>query len=70
MKEQRAIRGNPEFLQEQDCQIVAACDIDKGNLEKALKTINGHYNEDLHLFSIFIETLSPYGTMYSDSTAF
>jgi len=30
----------------------------------------GTRNEDLHLFSIFIETLSPYGTMYSDSTAF
>ena len=32
-----------KFLQESDCQIVAACDIDKRNLEKALGTINGAY---------------------------
>jgi len=32
-----------KFLQESDCQIVAACDIDKRNLEKALNTINGAY---------------------------
>lgn len=32
-----------KFLQESDCQIVAACDIDKGNLQKALNTINGAY---------------------------
>lgn len=30
-----------KFLAESDCQIVAACDIDKRNLEKALGTING-----------------------------
>ncbi len=32
-----------KFLNETDCQIVAACDIDKGNLQKALNTINGSY---------------------------
>ena len=32
-----------KFLNEKDCQIVAACDIDKGNLQKALNTINGAY---------------------------
>lgn len=31
------------FLQEQDCQVVAACDIDKKHLEAALNKINGHY---------------------------
>jgi predicted dehydrogenase len=32
-----------KFLAETDCQIVAACDIDKRNLDKALGTINGAY---------------------------
>jgi predicted dehydrogenase len=32
-----------KFLSEKDCQIVAACDIDKGNLQKAVNTINGAY---------------------------
>lgn len=31
------------FLNETDCQIVAACDVDKNNLEAALGKINGHY---------------------------
>jgi predicted dehydrogenase len=36
-----------KFLNEADCQIVAACDIDKGNLQKALNTINNSYkNKD------------------------
>ena len=36
-----------KFLGEADCQIVAACDIDKRALQKALDTVNGAYkNED------------------------
>src|SRR5437016_11367822 len=40
--------GNTEaFLREKDCQVVAACDIDKNNLHSALNKINGHYgNQD------------------------
>jgi hypothetical protein len=30
-----------------DCQVVAACDLDKNHLQAALDTINGHYgNQD------------------------
>lgn len=32
-----------KFLQETDCQIVAACDIDKNHLNQALERINGAY---------------------------
>lgn len=32
-----------KFLAEADCQIVAACDIDKRNLEKAVGTVNAAY---------------------------
>jgi predicted dehydrogenase len=35
------------FLHEEDCQVVAACDLDKFHLQSALDTINGHYeNKD------------------------
>src|SRR6266481_6581339 len=35
------------FLREKNCQVVAACDIDKNNLHSALNKINGHYgNQD------------------------
>lgn len=31
------------FLAEPDCQVVAACDLDKNHLDQALAKINGHY---------------------------
>ncbi len=35
------------FLRETDCQVVAACDLDKGHLGQAVNTINNHYkNQD------------------------
>ncbi len=33
-----------EFLKVKDCQVVAACDLDKNHLQSALDRINGHYN--------------------------
>ena len=35
------------FLGQDDCQVVAACDIDKNHLQTAVDTINDHYgNKD------------------------
>ncbi|MGA2543827.1 MAG: Gfo/Idh/MocA family oxidoreductase [Verrucomicrobiota bacterium] len=35
------------FMASKDCQVVAACDLDKGHLQSAVRTINDHYkNED------------------------
>src|SRR5207247_3398146 len=31
------------FLSNKDCQVVAACDLDKNHLQGALDKINGHY---------------------------
>ncbi len=48
-----------KFLQEQDCQIVAACDIDKRNLQKALDTINGAYkNQDCKPYHDYREVMA------------
>jgi predicted dehydrogenase len=40
--------GNTDaFLNLKDCQVVAACDLDKEHLKSAVNTINGHYgNQD------------------------
>jgi predicted dehydrogenase len=39
------------FLGNQDCQVVAACDLDQRYLQKALDTINGHYrNKACHAY--------------------
>lgn len=47
------------FLQETDCQIVAACDIDKNHLQQAAEKINGHYkNSDCKLYSDYREVMS------------
>ncbi len=36
--------GNTDaFLGQSDCQVVAACDLDKNHLQQALDKINGHY---------------------------
>src|SRR5688500_14999823 len=47
------------FLQESDCQIVAACDIDKKHLEQAAAKINGHYkNSDCKLYHDYREVMA------------
>ncbi len=44
------------FLAEEDCQVVAACDIDKLHLQDAVNTINDHYqNKDCKAYHDFQE---------------
>jgi predicted dehydrogenase len=52
--------GNTKsFLYEDDCQVVAACDLDKGHLQGALDTINDHYqNKDCKAYHDFRELLA------------
>jgi predicted dehydrogenase len=46
------------FLGEKDCQVVAACDIDKRHLQKAVDTINTHYgNQDCKSYHDYRELL-------------
>ena len=48
-----------KFLAEADCQIVAACDIDKNHLESALGTINGSYkNKDCKPYHDYRELMA------------
>lgn len=48
-----------KFLAESDCQIVAACDIDKKHLEAALNTINGSYkNQDCKPYHDYREMMA------------
>ena len=51
--------GNTKsFLAEKDCQVVAACDLDKNHLQGALDTINDHYqNQDCQGYHDFRELL-------------
>jgi predicted dehydrogenase len=44
--------GNTQsFLAQKDCQIVAACDLDKNHLQQAVDTVNNHYkNKDCHAY--------------------
>ena len=47
------------FLVEEDCQIVAACDLDKNHLQSAVDTINGHYqNKDCVAYHDYREMLA------------
>jgi predicted dehydrogenase len=47
------------FLTQPDCQVVAACDLDKGHLQAALDTINGHYgNQDCKGYHDYREMLA------------
>ncbi len=47
------------FLAEDDCQVVAACDLDKNHLQKAVDTINARYgNQDCKAYSDYRELLS------------
>lgn len=47
------------FLNEADCQIVAACDLDKNHLQAALDTVNGHYqNKDCKPYHDYRELMA------------
>ncbi len=47
------------FLAQNDCQVVAACDIDKNHLQAALDTINGHYgNQDCKPYHDYREMMA------------
>ena len=47
------------FLNEEDCQVVAACDLDQGHLQSAVNTINGHYqNQDCKAYHDYRELLA------------
>ena len=52
--------GNTKaFLAEDDCQVVAACDLHKGHLQTAVDTINGHYgNKDCKSFHDYRELMA------------
>jgi predicted dehydrogenase len=48
-----------EFLKLKDCQVVAACDIDKNHLKSAVDTVNGHYgNKDCKSYHDFREMMA------------
>jgi len=52
----RHVKG---FLQEDDCRIVAVCDVDAGRLKAAAREVNKHYsNEDCSLYRDFREIIS------------
>jgi predicted dehydrogenase len=47
------------FLFENDCQVVAACDLDKDHLKSAVDTINGHYgNQDCKAYHDYREMMA------------
>jgi predicted dehydrogenase len=47
------------FLGEKDCQVVAACDLDKGPLGQAVNTINEHYgNKDCRAYHDYREMMA------------
>lgn len=52
--------GNTKnFLYQDDCQVVAACDLDKGHLQDAVTTINDHYeNKDCRAYHDYRELLA------------
>jgi len=47
------------FLTQDDCQVVAACDLDKDHLQAALDTVNTHYgNQDCRAYHDYRELLA------------
>lgn len=52
--------GNTDaFLHEKDCQVLAACDLDKNHLQSALAKINNHYgNQDCKSFHDYRELMA------------
>jgi len=52
----RHVKG---FLQEEDCEITAVCDVDAGRLKAGAREVNKHYgNEDCARYSDFRELIS------------
>ena len=48
-----------EFLKLKDCQVVAACDLDKNHLDAAVNTINDHYkNKDCKAYRHYQELMA------------
>src|SRR5215471_19928373 len=48
-----------EFLRLKDCQVVAACDLDKHHLDQAVNTINKHYqNQDCKPYHDYREMMA------------
>jgi predicted dehydrogenase len=48
-----------EFLKLKDCQVVAACDLDKKHLQSALDRVNGHYgNKDCKSYHDYREMMA------------
>jgi len=52
--------GNTEaFLSNSDCQVVAACDLDKNHLAAAVDKVNGHYkNKDCKAYHDYREMMA------------
>src|SRR5436190_19042803 len=52
--------GNTEnFMKEKDCRVVAACDLDKEALQKAVDKVNGHYkNADCKAYHDYREMMA------------
>jgi predicted dehydrogenase len=52
--------GNTEaFLAQPDCQVVAACDVDREHLEQAVNAVNGHYkNRDCKAYHDYRELMA------------
>jgi predicted dehydrogenase len=47
------------FLGHKDCQVVAACDVDKKHLERLANTVNGHYkNNDCKVYHDYRELMA------------
>jgi predicted dehydrogenase len=52
-------QNTENFLNQKDCQVVAACDVDKNHLHAAVETINGHYqNKDCAAVQDYRELLA------------
>jgi len=48
-----------EFLKIKECQVVAACDLDKKHLSQAVSRINNHYdNQDCKLYHDYRELMA------------
>src|SRR6201996_4030887 len=48
-----------QFLAQNDCQVIAACDLDEHHLKKALETVNGHYgNKDCARYRDYREMMA------------
>src|SRR6187399_2598890 len=49
-------QNTQSLLAEEDCRVIAACDVDKSHLKSAVDTINEHYkNKDCATYSDYRE---------------